>query len=91
MRVQSLGQEDSLEKEMATHSSIPAWEIPWTEDPDGLQSMASLSQVGYGPWHTTVRGDTIELLITHMHVYITLTLCNACSMILSIIFHSLIS
>ena len=36
--VQSLGQEDSLEKEMATHSSTFAWRIPWTEGPDGLQS-----------------------------------------------------
>ena len=35
----SLGQEDSLEKEMATHSSILAWEIPWTEEPGRLQSM----------------------------------------------------
>ena len=34
--VQSLGQEDSLEKEMATHSSILAWRIPWTEEPGGL-------------------------------------------------------
>ena len=34
-----LGWKDSLEKEMATHSSILAWEIPWTEEPDGLQSM----------------------------------------------------
>ena len=39
--VQSLGWEDSLEKEMATHSSILAWRIPWTEDPGGLQSMGS--------------------------------------------------
>ena len=39
MRVRSLGQEDSLEKEMATHSSILAWEIPWTEEPGGLQTM----------------------------------------------------
>ena len=37
--VQSLGQEDSLEKEMATHSNIIAWEIPWTEEPGGLLSM----------------------------------------------------
>ena len=37
--VQSLGWENPLEKEMATHSSIPAWEIPWTEEPGGLQSM----------------------------------------------------
>ena len=38
-QVQSLGQEDPLEKGMATHSSILAWEIPWTEEPGGLQSM----------------------------------------------------
>ena len=37
--VRPLGREDPLEKEMATHSSIPAWEIPWTEEPGGLQSM----------------------------------------------------
>ena len=40
-QVPSLGWEDSLEKEMATHSSIPAWEIPWTEEPSVLQSMGS--------------------------------------------------
>ena len=39
--VRSLDQEDPLEKEMATHSSILAWEIPWTEEPGGLQSMGS--------------------------------------------------
>ena len=37
--IQSLGWEDPLEKGMATHSSILAWRIPWTEDPGGLQSM----------------------------------------------------
>ena len=37
--VQSLGREDLLEKEMATHSSILAWKIPWTKEPDRLQSM----------------------------------------------------
>ena len=41
MWVQSLGREDPLEKEMATHSSILAWRIPWTEEPGGLQSMGS--------------------------------------------------
>ena len=41
MWVQSLDREDPLEKEMAIHSSIPAWEIPWTEEPGGLQSMRS--------------------------------------------------
>ena len=40
-RVQSLGQEDLLEKEMATHSSILAWKIPWKEEPGRLQSMGS--------------------------------------------------
>ena len=44
MGVQSLGQEDPLEKEMATHSSILAWRIPWTEEPGGLQSIGSQSQ-----------------------------------------------
>ena len=41
MWVQSLGQEDPLEKEMATPSSILAWKIPWTEEPGRLQSMGS--------------------------------------------------
>ena len=40
-RVQSLGREDLLEKEIATHSSILAWKIAWTEEPGGLQSMGS--------------------------------------------------
>ena len=40
-QVQSLGQEDPLEKEMATHSSILAWEIPWMEETGGLSSMGS--------------------------------------------------
>ena len=39
--VQSLGQEDPLEEGMATHSSILAWRIPWTEEPGGLQSIGS--------------------------------------------------
>ena len=46
-QVQSLGQEDPLEKEMATHSSILAWKIPWTEEPGRLQSMGvTKSQIG---------------------------------------------
>ena len=40
-QIRSLGQEDPMEKEMATHPSIPAWKIPWTEEPGGLQSMGS--------------------------------------------------
>ena len=44
--VQSLGQEDPLEKEMATHSSTLAWKIPWMEEPGRLQSMG-LQRVGH--------------------------------------------
>ena len=44
--VQFLGWEDPLEKEMATHSSIPAWEMPWTEEPARLQSIG-LQKVRY--------------------------------------------
>ena len=40
-QVQSLSQKDPLKKGMATHSSILAWRIPWTEEPDGVQSMGS--------------------------------------------------
>ena len=49
-RVQSLGREDLLEKEMETHSSILAWKIPWTEEP-----------VGYSPW-SRKESDTTEQL-----------------------------
>ena len=38
MRTQSMGGADTLEQEMATHASIPAWKIPWREEPDGLNS-----------------------------------------------------
>ena len=51
-RVQSLGWEDPLEKEMATHSNTLAWKIPWTEEPGGLQSMGSQT-VGHD-WATSV-------------------------------------
>ena len=48
MQVQFLDQEDALEKEMATHPSILAWEIPWTEEPSGL--------LFRGAWCATVQG-----------------------------------
>ena len=51
-RGQSLGREDPLEKEMATHSSTIAWKIPWTEEPGGLQSMGS-QRVGHD-WATSL-------------------------------------
>ena len=57
--VWSLGREDHLEKEMATHSSILAWEIPWTEEPGRLQSMGSQRV-----WHNCVQTHTH----THIHV-----------------------
>ena len=53
--VRSLGQEDPLEKEMATHSSILAWRIPWTEELGGLQSMGRK------------KSDTTERLHFHFH------------------------
>ena len=46
IEIQSLGQEDPLEKGMATHSIILAWRVPWTEEPGGLQSMGS-QRVGH--------------------------------------------
>ena len=48
-QVWSLGQEDPLKKEMATHSSIPSWRILWTEELGGLQSMGS-QKVGLSDW-----------------------------------------
>ena len=45
--VQSLGQEDPVQKEMATHSNIPAWEIPWTEEPGGLSSKGLQSRTQF--------------------------------------------
>ena len=51
-RVQSLGQEDPLEKGMATHSSVLAWRIPWAEEPGGLQSMG-LQRVEHS-WVTNI-------------------------------------
>ena len=63
MQVQSLGQEDPLEKEMATHSSILAWRIPWTEEPGGLQSMG-------------FQRDTTERLTLYLVLYILLVLIN---------------
>ena len=59
-RVQSPGWEDPLDKEMATHSSILAWRIPWTDEPGRLQSMVS-QRVGHD-WVTNTHGNYISLL-----------------------------
>ena len=56
MRIQSLGQEDPLEEGMATHSSILAWRIPWTEKPDGIQSIGS-QRVGHN-WSNSAHTQT---------------------------------
>ena len=58
-QVQSLGWEDPLEKEVAIHSSILAWEIPWTEEPGGLQSMESQKS------QTQLTYYTLSLLTGH--------------------------
>ena len=54
--VRSLGREDSLEKEMATHSSTLVWKSPWTEEPGGLQSVGSQSQAQLSDSTKTVMG-----------------------------------
>ena len=56
MQLRALGQEDPLEKEMAIHSGVFAWKIPWTEEPGGLESAGSQEP------------DMTESLNTHMHV-----------------------
>ena len=60
--VQSLGREDPLEKEMATHSSMLAWRIPWTEEPGGLQSM------GHKESDTTEGNLALALAVTPMSI-----------------------
>ena len=66
MQTQSLAQEDALEKEMACHCSIPAWEIPWTEEPGGLQSMGSQRDRD-----TAERTHTDEVPVKHLPVLFT--------------------
>ena len=71
--VQSLGQEGPLEKEMATHSSILAWEIPWTEEPDRLQSRG-LQRVGHD-WACT---HTWKITKSHLENHKYLFCFNLC-------------
>ena len=58
-QVRVLGQEDPLEKEMAPHSSILAWRMPWTEEPGRLQSMGLQSQTGLRNYTTTTTTTTL--------------------------------
>ena len=68
-QVQSLGQEDPLEGEMATHSSLLAWRIPWTEEPGRLQSMGSQSQTWLSDYHSTRNGHVI-LIVTRKQLVV---------------------
>ena len=68
MWVPSLGQEDALEKGMATHSGILAWKIPWTEEPGGLQPMGS-QRVGH--YSSDYAEDPSKLLNT-----LNITVCQ---------------
>ena len=71
--IQSLGWEDPLEKEMATHSNILAWEIPWTEEPGGLQFMElQKSQMWLSDQTTTITplNPPIDLNSTYLNIII---------------------
>ena len=64
MWVQSLDWEDPLEEEMAAHSCILAWRVPWTKEPGGLQSMR-LQRAGYEHTHTQ---STLEIYLHMVHI-----------------------
>ena len=65
MQVQSLSQEDPLEEDMTTHSSIPAWSIPWIEEPGGLQSIGSQRDRTEVTQHAMSRTEFSQCLVTH--------------------------
>ena len=66
--VRSLSREDPLEKEMATHSSVLAWRIPWTEEPGGLQSRRLQSQTRLSDW-THILFQTLSKNIEAQLIY----------------------
>ena len=72
--VRSLGQEDPLEKEMATHSSTLAWKIPWTEERSRLQSMGS-QRVGHD-WATSLHIYIYICLLSHVHLFLNPMDCS---------------
>ena len=74
--VKSLGQEDFLEKEMATHCSILAWEIPWIEEPGGLQPMGS-QRVGHD-WVTSLSRQQVCAIQPIFNTFTVLTTLNPC-------------
>ena len=74
-QVRSLGWEDLLEEEMATHSSILAWKILWTEEPGGLQSMGSQgvgrsehTRIQYMPYEQIAPSWSIQLTYIYYHI-----------------------
>ena len=75
-RVRSLGGEGPLEEGMATHSSIPAWRIPWTEEPGGLQSMGSrrVGEDGSNVEHTHAHSTLEQVLKTISKAQLTFPL-----------------
>ena len=82
VQVQSLGEEDPLEKEMATHSSVLTWKILWTEELGGVKSYGWRSLVGYSPWgRKRVEHDlmTEQQQIPYMLLF---SVCCPCSLFL---------
>ena len=80
MQVQSLGHEDSLKEGMATHSSILAWGIPWTEEPGRLQSIG-LQKVGndrsnLAHMHACIVGSTVVPCFIALHFIAVFTICR---------------
>ena len=74
-RVQSLGQEDPLQKEMATFSNILAWKIPWTEEPGGLQSMGSQKSC---TWLNNNSNKLVpQCMLSHVWLFVTPLDCES--------------
>ena len=74
--VRSLGQKDPLKKEMSTHSSILAWEIRWTEEPGGLQSMGSEKSDMTDFTYTHTDTDAHAHTHTHTHTHKGVAKCK---------------
>ena len=71
-RVQSLGWEDPLEKDMTIHFSFLAWKIPWTEEPRGLQLMG-LQRIGQDLANKRQQQTAIFTFLSHSHIHFTTT------------------
>ena len=67
--VRSLGWEDPLEKVMATHSSIFAWEVPWTEEPGGLQSMGSQEMDRTEQLNNNIQRHGVDFMVLVVEVF----------------------